>query len=119
MDFPFVVQGGRRDRDATDEDGFQHGVRGHRSGAAHVDLDVLEDRCLLLRRKLVSDRPPRRLGGVPGRILVGQRVGFDHHSVNLVVTIVAPLQRLPDVVLDRLDPLDPLRVRVHRQAEFT
>ena len=56
-----VVQRRHRHGRAADEDRLEHGKRRHRSGAADVDRDLLQQRRLLLRRELERDRPAREL----------------------------------------------------------
>ena len=54
-----VVQGGAADGDTADLDGREPGHRGNRASAADVNLDLLDDRFGLLRRKLEGERPTR------------------------------------------------------------
>ncbi|MNG13766.1 hypothetical protein D3C84_974650 [compost metagenome] len=53
------MQGGVGDGDAADKHGFELGDRGHGTGAADLELDVLQQGHLLLCRELVRRGPAR------------------------------------------------------------
>ena len=73
--------------------GFEMRDRRERAGAAHVHLDVLHQRGLLLGRELVGHGPARALGHLaqpPAQVLA---VHLHHHAVDLEGQGVAALER--------------------------
>ena len=115
-DLVLVVQGGQRHLGPADDDRLEHGERRGLPGPADRHHDVLEQGGLLLRRELVGDGPPRRLGRGPELAALGQVVDLDHDPVDLVVERVAVVQPAPAVVVDLLEAVHQLDVGVDREA---
>ena len=66
-------------------------------------LDVEQRGGAFLGRELVGDRPPRRLGIGTQLGLQTQMIDLDHHTVELVVEVVAHGLELGDAALDVID----------------
>ncbi len=78
-----IVERGELDRGATDLDGFQHGVRIERAGAADVDADAEEAGDGDIGRELPGDCPARFASADDAELLLErQRVDFDHTAVD-------------------------------------
>ncbi len=90
-DLILVVQGGEGDGRAAHEHRPQPGERRGLAGAADRDLDGHQFGRALLGRELVGDRPSRRAGGRAELALQREVVDLDHHTVDLVVEVVAAL----------------------------
>ncbi len=116
-DVVLVVQRRHPDVRAADEDGLEDGEGRRPPGAADADLDVAQERGLLLGRELVRDRPPRRPRRVPHLRALAEVVDLGDDTVDLVA------ERVP-VRLDalaerehRVEVVERLDLLVHREAE--
>ena len=110
-----VVQGRHADGGPGQQHRLEHGHRRHRSGAAHLQHDVVETGRRLLRGKLEGDRPPRELRGRPQALAVRNRVDLDHHAVGFVVETVPLVLPARTVRDQRLDAGKPFQMRLDRQ----
>jgi hypothetical protein len=78
-----VVQGGVGHRDPADRHGLQPRHRGDRAGAAHLQVDGLQDRAGLLGRELAGDGPARRARDEAQAALLLQVVDLVDHAVDV------------------------------------
>ena len=97
---PLVVKRCSAHGHATNEYRVQHRIWRHRTRPADADADVVETGGLLLRRKLVGNRPPRALRREAERVLIGERIHLDDHAVDLVIRGVASLEGIVDIRSD-------------------
>jgi len=112
-----VVQRRVADRRAADEHRFQLGHRRQLAGAAHLHLDAVEPRHLLLRRVLVRDRPARLARHEAQLLLQVDAVDLVDHAVDVERQLVAQLR---DALVVGHQPLRAMHHRaqvVHRHAE--
>ena len=78
-----VVQGGVLDHHAPDRHRQQPRHRGDRAGAAHLDVDGLQDRPRALGGELACDRPAGRAGDETQALLPVQAVDLVDHPVDV------------------------------------
>ncbi len=105
LDLVGVVQGGVGDSHAADKHRLELGYRGHGAGAADLELDVLKQSHLLLRRELVGGRPARGAGHKAELILQGDGIHLVDNAVDLVRELATAGQ---NVVVERLTTGGPL-----------
>ena len=89
LDLVHVVQGGAAHRGSANRYRLQRGHRRQLSGASHLHQDVFDLRFARARRKLVGNRPARRLAGEAQLILQADAIDFHHDAVDLVRQLVA------------------------------
>ncbi len=118
FDLVGVVQGGQGDGGAGDPDRLQAAERGDPPRAAHVDLDAQQPGGDLLGRVLVGHRPARGLRRGAEAALQAEGVDLHHHTVDLVLDVVAVLPPPADECLDLGDARQHLVVPGDRQAEL-
>ena len=93
-----VVQRGDAHLRAADDHRLQHRERCEHAGAAHRHLDLPQPRHRLFRRKLVRRRPARFAAHRAQLALEREVVHLDHHAVDRVLEVGAPLHpRLAEV----------------------
>ena len=88
------------------------------AGAADAHHDVVEDRGLLLGRELVRDRPARRPRREAHLGALAEVVDLHDDTVDLVAERVAVRFHLLAEREDRVEIVERLDLRVHREAEL-
>ncbi len=99
LDLVGIVQSSVGDCHTADKHRFELGHRGHGAGATNLELDVLEERHLLLRREFVGGGPARGSGHKAQLLLQGNVVDLVDHAINLVRELATAGQ---DVVVEGL-----------------
>ncbi len=84
LDLVLVVEGGIRDDDAADGDGFEARRRGQGTRAADLDVDVFQTRRGFLRGKFVRDGPARGARDEAEALLQVEAVDLVDHAVDVV-----------------------------------
>ena len=97
-----VVQGRVLHHHAADGDWLELRNRGERTGAADLDVDILDNRGRLLGRKLVRDREARRARNKAEPLLPVEAVELVDHAVDIVAELGA-------LLLDRIISREHLR----------
>ncbi len=90
-DLVLVVQRRVGNDHATHRNRLELGHRRQRARAAHLDLDIAQDRCRLLGRKLVRDGPSRRARHEAEPLLQIEPVHLVDDTVDIVAERRAPL----------------------------
>ena len=102
-----VVNRRPRDGRPRDVDRIEDRDRGHGTRAPDIELDLAQDGGDLARRKLVRDRPARKLGGRPEGGALRKIVDLHDESIDLVrqrIAAVRPRVNLLDQLLPALRP---------------
>jgi hypothetical protein len=110
-----VVERRQADSGSADDDRLELGEGGGLTGPTNRDHDAAQERRALLRRKLVGDRPPRRLGGGAELPALRQIVDLDDRAVYLVVELVAVRGPSRAVSVDLVEPVDQGDVGIDRE----
>ena len=79
-----IMQGGIAHAHATNRDLLQFGNRRKRTCAPHLNVDILQHGCRLLRRKFMCDRPARRARYKAQPVLIVERINLIDHAVNVI-----------------------------------
>ena len=122
FDLRTVVQRRQAHRGPGDAHRGHERERRHPAGSAHVDPDVHQRGLGLLGRVLVGHRPPGRTRGGTQATLLGEVVDLHHHTVDLMLDLMAALAPVLDAFLHCRKPHRPGGVigdrqppRLHRQ----
>ena len=107
FDLRTVVQRRQAHRGPGDADRGHECERRHPAGSAHIDLDIDQRRLGLFRWVLVSHCPPGRSRGRTEAALLGKIVDLDHHTVDLMLDLMAALTPVLDTLPHRLQPRHP------------
>ena len=91
--FVLVVEGGVLDHDASDGDGLELGDGGQRTGAADLNVDVVQDRRRSFGREFIGNREARCARDEAQTLLQVQAVELVDDAVDVVVELGAPLSR--------------------------
>ncbi len=94
------MEGRGSNRDTSELDGFEDGIRVESPCSAHVDLDLDQPSCRRLSRELVGDGPARVPADDPELLLIIEAVDLDDHSVNLIIKRVAFILPATTVIHD-------------------
>ena len=78
-----------------------------RSGAAHLNLDILDVGHRLARGVFEGDSPAGRLGGPAQRTLLLAAVDFNHYTVNFVRKLLPFLLPFPAKLEDLVECVTP------------
>ncbi len=108
------MQGGVGHGDAADKHRLELGHRGDGTGAAHLELNVLQQGHLLFCRELVGSGPARRAGNETELPLQGDVIHLVDHAVDLIGEIPATRQ---DIIVKRLAAGGTL-FELHFRAEW-
>ena len=90
--------------------------RRHRTGAAHLKLNVQQLGKFFHRRKFVGDSPARLTGTKAQLALVRQLVDLEHHTIDLIFQRRAALADIAVVIECAVDAADQLQLATDRQA---
>ena len=115
-DLVLVMQGRVLHHDAADGDGIELGDRGQRAGAAHLDVDVAQDRGRLLGGKFVSDGVARRARDEAEPLLEVEPVELVDDAVDIVVEPRAPALDIAIGFKHFLDRVGEPDQRIEREA---
>ena len=95
-----VVQRGARDGGAGDRHRVELGDRREHAGATHLDANLAQDGLLFLGRELKGDGPTRCASGKAQVELLLEAVDLYDHAVDVVIQVVAVLERLGTELVD-------------------
>ena len=84
LDLVHVVERGAADGDAANLDGLEHGHGRKRSGAAHLDDDVVDHRGFLARGIFVGDGPARGFRREAEFVLHARGIHLDDDAIDFV-----------------------------------
>ena len=112
-----VVQRGHADRRPADEDRLEFGKGRGLALAADRHVDGPQPSGLFLGGELVRDGPLGCAARAAEHPLLREIVDLDHHTVDLVGEVVAVLDTVGDVGLDRLEIVDHAELVVDREPE--
>ncbi len=111
-----VVQRGPGDRGAGNDDRIELGDWCEHAGTSDLHADVPQDRALFFRGKLEGNGPARSTRGEAKRLLLSKGVDLHDDAVDVVVEVLAMLQRPRAEVVHLLRLRAALGVRVHMKA---